>query len=97
MEKRVSWLYTGALLFPVLFAGVIAEIIFLSGEPESSQVWLYPGLVIGVCIGATCLYLLPYRAKWQRLLSIIVYFPLMLSLAWVAGFTIFFWNSEFCC
>ena len=97
--KQISklWLYSGALFFPAIFAAVVAQVILLSGQPESSQVWFYPGLLIGVIVGTVCLALLPIQSKWIKYIAVVVYFPLMLCLAWVAGFTSVFASSEFCC
>ena len=91
------WLILGAALFPVLFSVVFVQVIQLIERLVLREQLYYPGVLIGVIVGAVCLALLPFRNRWIKLFSIALYFPIMFWIALVAGGFSFFLNWTNCC
>ncbi len=97
MEQHKNLIYVGAFTIPIVVSIVVAQVTHVLGTKESDQVWFYPGLVVGVLIGVACLLSIPFQTAKAKYVSCLIYLPVMLGVSWLAGFTTFFINSEFCC
>ena len=71
------WLSIGALLVPALIGYLVALLITRSANPESTQIWFYPGLMLGVAVGALLLSQFSFSSKSLKLLVVLAYLPAM--------------------
>jgi len=80
------WLVVGALALPLLVTWAVTQGIYSSGKIASFQGWFFPGIGVGVALGAWCVGSLKIKSKAIKWLTVLVYCPLILSAAWVVGF-----------